>query len=516
MSTASTQPSVATLRERTMHELAERRELMPEVENILREFITGVCPIPRKSGDEQLMADHIAEIATNAGFTVEPDNTGNLLFRVPATDGYEHLPGIVFQGHMDMVCVKGKNALTDPSTEGVVPALDASGEWLTAVDSTLGADNGIAIPIMLALAETKTPHGEMAFLFTTEEETSMNGAKALTYDLSRYQYFVNLDWEDENEAAVSSACGGDTTLTLKIEKEDLDPTMRIAEITVDGLLGGHSGVDIGEKRENAIKLMADVLRKARDRFGAKLIHLDGGDVRNAIASHAQATIAYPASMREEFKQFIEEWHVFLGRQFRHEPRIGIDARHVDAENERAEFEQSFTDAFADNALSLIAELPHGIRDMSATLENVVDTSTNLGVLRQTTDAVTLVLMSRSISEQHREEIRSVIGSIGLAHKAAVEQSNDFKGWNTSGDSNLVNLLRRAYTAAGHTLKITGTHAGLECGTISLLYPHLETVAIGPTIKDAHKTTERLNIQSVTDLFTVLTAFLEEIATEKLR
>jgi len=510
MAVPSDQPNPKTRRERTMNELVERQELTPEVEGILREFITGICPIPRKSGQEDLMRDHIAEAATGEGFIIEPDEAGNLLVRVPATAGYSHLPGIVFQGHMDMVCDHGPNALTVPETEGVVPALDASAQWLTSIDSTLGADNGISIPIMLTLAKTATPHGEMALLFTTQEETTMNGAKALRYDLSKYTYFVNLDWEDENEAAISSACGGDTTLSLPIEKEHIAEGATVAEITIDGLLGGHSGVDILEKRENAIKLLGDVLRKARERFGAHIISVEGGTVRNAIAPRSKAVIAYSPDMQEAFEQFIEEWHVFFQRNYMNEPNLRIAGHTV----ENHQFIQQLTDQNANNLLDLIRELPHGMLSMSEAIDGVIDTSTNLGVLRQEDDIIALTSMSRSISETHREEIRSVIGNIGLQHGAAVEQSSDFKGWNTSQTSDLIGLLRQAYEAEGHEMKITGTHAGLECGTISLLYPHLQTVSIGPTMKDVHTPTERLNIQSVADLYAVLVSLLEHIATEK--
>lgn len=501
-------PALTELREQAVADLVERRELAPEVEAIFREFILGICPIPRKSENEQFMAEHIIEVASAHGFVVEqPDEKGNLLVRVGATQGYDHLPGIVFQGHMDMVCDAGKNALTNPETEGVVPAIDSTGRWLTSIDSTLGADNGIAIATMLTLMKTDVPHGEMAFLFTTQEETSMDGAKALSFDLSQYQYLVNLDWERENEAALSSACGGDTILTFPIEKELLDPNLRVVQIDLDGLLGGHSGLDIGEKRENAIKLMATVLKTAQDELGAKLITVEGGTAKNAIPPRSRAIIAYDPTNEEAFEQFMDQWQLFFRRNMHYEPGITIKSQAVTEQT----YSEALTQGSSDTLLDLLMDIPHGVRDMSEAYENVIDTSTNLALVKQTGNEIKITSMSRSISETHREQIRQVIAKIGERYKAGVEQTNEYKGWLADEGTELIHTLEEAYLALGVELKKTGTHAGLECGTISLLYPHLQTASIGPTIENPHKTTERVLIESVSNLYMMLDQFLKIIA-----
>lgn len=500
-------PSAAEIREQTFAELAERKELPPEAEAIFREFILGVCPIPRKSEQEEFMAEYIAGKALAEGFAVEHDDTGNLLVRVRATEGYDHLPGIVFQGHMDMVCDAGKKALTHPETEGVVPALDATGEWLTSIDSTLGADNGIAIATMLTLMKTEAPHGDMAFLFTTQEETSMDGAKALAFDLSQYTYLVNLDWERENEAAISSACGGDTTMTLAIEKETLDLNLRVAQIDLDGLLGGHSGLDIAQTRENALKLLTTVLKTAQDELSAKLILVEGGTAKNAIPPRSRAIIAYDPQYEEAFEQFIDQWQLFFRRNMHYEPGITMKATTI----KQGTYTETLTDASAHTLLELLTDVPHGVRDMSEEFPGVIDTSTNMALVRQTEEAIEVTSMSRSISEDHREQIREVIARIGEKYGAAVEQSNDFKGWVADDESELIHILKETYESLGLPFKLTGTHAGLECGTIALLYPHLISVSIGPTIENPHKTTERVNVQSVVDLYAVLMKFVEQLA-----
>lgn len=275
--------------ESRLPELVAPSELEPGVSRLWQRF-AEITTIPRPSGGEENMIHYVREFATERGLDFEQDRTGNVLVVVPATPGYEERPGVIIQAHMDMVCVpKGNDG---PAVHAVLPVLDESGEWVRAEGTTLGADNGIGFAMALSLVDEDLPHGPLKLLATVDEEVGLTGTQNLGFsriDVSGDRFLINLDTEDDDELTIGCGGGVNTRITLPVEKVPLGDR-KLLRISVGNLLGGHSGVVIGQNRKNAIKVLAASLGGITQELkgSVQLVSLTGGDARNAIPRSAEA------------------------------------------------------------------------------------------------------------------------------------------------------------------------------------------------------------------------------------
>lgn len=478
-----------------------------EIAKVWETFITEITAIPRKSGSEGPMVQYIKAWASEIpGAIVEHDEqTNNVLVRVPST--LEHdTPSILFQGHMDMICVQDVDSDVNPATDGVIPVVDDDHEWIHADKTTLGADNGIALAVMRSLATTQTPHGEMGFLFTTSEETGLDGAKGLNFDLSDYTYLVNLDSEKANEAIIGCAGGGDVVLDLPINTID-ETNKEVVTVSLENLLGGHSGLEINQNRANAIKLLVSLIKSFQaEHPSARLVNFQGGSMRNAIPKAADAAIALDADEVQLFSEYVHEAvKLFLESH----PEETMFAATI-SEPEHCDSVSVLDEESGINLINLLTLLPNGVLEMNEHLAESVQTSVNLAIVKQDEDGFHITSMARSSIKEHLNTWMDNIARSGLLHGATFSFQGQYPGWEPKQNDQIVDLVRGAYGINHENLEINVTHGGLECGVILEYYPHLHAISIGPTIEGAHTTHERLHIKSTENLYKILQTLLRVV------
>lgn len=468
--------------------------------------------IPRKTGNEDAMRDHVLHWAIEHNLQEwEVDNRGNVLIVIPATDGLDNAPGIILQGHLDMVCV----GEPDPAIYGVTPKLSEDGEWLTANGTSAGFDNGIGDATIMALAESNNPHGPLALMFTVNEEVGIEGAlnMGFSYPLDRFQYLINLDSEEEGEATISSAGGGDTLINLPLENESLGDR-QLLTLSLEGLMGGHSGIEIGEDRLNAIKVIGAILADLTAKTaGINLVNMDFGYARNVIPSKGKVTIAVePQDVKAITKFIARARETVLGFSVHDEEQaLKIEVKDTDQKTDSV-----MTRETSFNVIKLLSDLPHGVDTWSGDVDGLVQTSTNLAVAKTEGNELKIQMMTRSSVDDELAALRNKIGESAENLGAQVKQLPPYPGWPARPESAINSIAGEQWLAiAEEELKIIAVHAGLECGAIMGKYPNLEAISIGPEIKGAHSTEERVNIASVAKFYRLVENMVKSIASLKI-
>lgn len=462
--------------------------------NLVWDRFNEIAKIPRKSGQEKGMIKYMQSWAKKEGFFYETDGVGNVLILIPATKGLEGAPGTILQGHVDMVCV----GEPDPAIHGVKLTTIKHGgeEWLTTQNTSAGFDNGIGLAVSLALTNKETPHGPLAIMATVDEEVGLLGVTEMSFKtpLDSYKYLLNFDSEDEGEATISSAGGGDSVITLPIEKEDIT-NQSVVKITVKGLMGGHSGVEIGEGRLNSIKVLSTTLsRLVKDLGEINIISLNAGIARNVIPSTAEATIAIDSNKESQLADVLNKTRKEILTTSTHKDEQSLALLSSKAEKKPTEM---ITSASSLSIIDLLSKLPHGVISWSQSVKDLVETSTNLAILKTKKDTLAIELMTRSSVDSDVVKIRKLIQVTAGKFKGKVTESNAYSGWPANPGSKVNKIAKQAWLdLTGEELKLLAIHAGLECGVILGKYPHLEAISVGPTIKGAHSTKERVNIKSV--------------------
>lgn len=465
--------------------------------------------IPRKSQQEYRMVEYAQSWAKERGFSCETDKVGNVLITLPSSRGMGKSLGVVIQAHLDMVCV----GEPDPAVYGVTPVLSEDGVWLTAKNTTLGADNGIGLAAGFVLLEEKQNHGPLALMLTVGEETGLTGALGMSFKnkLEEYKYLLNYDNEDEGEAAISCAGGGNTTIILPIKRESFRRKYNF-ELKVEGLLGGHSGVQIDEERLNAIKVMTKVLLElSRKTKSFKLVTLIGGDADNVIPSWSRTIFTMGVGQGEKARRIIKEVRDEVLKQSKNpkeqELEISLDIF--------SEVNQPMTFEFTKEVIDLLSELPHGVANWSKAIEGLVETSTNLAMVDQEEGKLKIELMTRSSKTPEIDKVRDEIRETALGYGAEIEYSREYPGWPANLKSKVNKIAQSEWKKlTGEELKIVAIHAGLECGVILEKYPHLEAISVGPTIKGAHSVNERVEIDTVERFFVFAKNILQELSKVK--
>jgi len=476
-------------------------DLWSHFDNLLR--------VPRGSKSEGKAKEYVRAVAARCGLETTGDDAGNLLVRKAARPGREAAPVVVLQAHLDMVQEKNADVVHDFSSDPIRPV--RTGEWLTADGTTLGADNGIGVAAMLALLEADdVSHGPLELLFTIDEETGLTGARALPDDLLEGRLLINLDSEEEGTVTIGCAGGGDSTLYLPIaESERAAATGAVAlSVSVAGLKGGHSGVDIQLQRGNAIRVLVRALVAAVDAVDARLVSLSGGNARNAIPREASAVLLLSdASEEGACRSALEQSFSVAGRQLaRSDPEPRFEVAAVEAPD------SAWDDTSTRRALDLLNALPHGVLVMSLDLPGLVETSVNLAVARPEDGRLFVRVHGRSSMEGSLAVLRRHIRSIGELAGAEVSEGVAYPAWQPDVDSPLLALIRATYEqVVGEPPEVGAMHAGLECGIIGEKYDGMDMVSFGPRIEFPHSPDERVRIGSVAPFYGVLCRTLERLA-----
>jgi dipeptidase D len=469
-------------------------------------YFEEICKIPRPSKKEEKIIDYLLNFAKQNNLQAKRDETGNVLITKSATEGMENKKTTVLQSHVDMVCEKNSSTQHDFDSDPIIPYIEDG--WIKARGTTLGADDGIGMAAQLAiLASDNIKHGPLECLFTVDEETGLTGAYQLKPDFFKGDILLNLDSEDEGIIFIGCAGGMDTTGYLTAEREIVPNGLAYYRIVIKGLKGGHSGDDIGKGLGNSIKILTRILWESKRGFGLKIVSLNGGNLRNAIAREAFAEIAIPAWKADKFIEFIEKISVEIKQELNYtENKLEILLEDSDHPVTILKEES------ANKLLNLLYGLPHGVMSMSTKIEDLVETSTNLASIKPlSADQFEIWTSQRSSSNSLKGDIVQKVSCTFNLAKAKITHSTGYPGWDPNPHSPMLAIAKQCYTELFKKEPIaTAIHAGLECGLFLEKYPKLDMISFGPDVKGVHSPDERLNIESVDRFWSLLLLILKNI------
>ena len=469
------------------------------------EHFYSLTQIPRPSGKKEEVSAFLAEYGKSLGLETIVDTIGNVIIRKPASPGYENHPGVILQGHMDMVPQKNNDTVFDFEKDPIEAYVD--GEWVTAKGTTLGADNGIGVAAAMAiLADKSIVHPPLEVLVTVDEETGMYGAFALESGMLQGKTLLNLDSEAEGELYVGCAGGVDTTAKFHYTPVEVEEGDVAVKVSVTGCKGGHSGCDIHLQRANANKLLFRFLKDAVANYEARLAYVEGGSLRNAIPREAAAVITIPAEGVDEIMDLVAEYEdLFIAEYDGVEDNIQLTATEVECPaTELPEDVQDFL-------IHAITACPHGVYRVIPEMPDVVETSNNLAMLVTENNCVTVMCLTRSSVESRKEELQSIIESVFAMAGAEVVFSGSYPGWKPNLNSHILQVMKTTYQENyGVEPRVIIIHAGLECGIIGRNYPGMDMISFGPTIKYPHSPDEKVNVPSVAKFYEYLLATLKAL------
>ena len=477
-----------------------------ETERII-DIFRELNAVPRRSKHEERISRWLLDQASRLKLNAKTDSAGNVLIDVPASPGREEAPGVVIQGHMDMVCEKVQGSRHDFENDPIALVID--GEWLTAEETSLGADNGIALAYGLAVAERRDLiHPPLELLFTVDEETGLNGAKALGPDFVKGRILLNLDSEDEGVFTIGCAGGRDTVVAYNLKRGLIDEGSAGLAITVGGLAGGHSGAEIHLHRANALKLLARLLSRIIADTGARLVSISGGSARNAIPREARAVIAVRQSEAEKVAATVNELAgVFTAEYSKAEESIQLKSAPVALDGMEA-----FGGDFSRDLVRLLRIVPTGPREYSFLMPDLVETSSNLATIGETDGKLEVITSQRSSVGSKLEEISTDIEIAGELTGAAVRLENSYPAWQPDSSSQLLERSKKVYRRLySENAKVEAIHGGLECAVIGSIYKYMDMISFGPTIEHPHSPNERVNLSSLGKTWKFLVALLESFA-----
>lgn len=470
-----------------------------------------LCAIPRPSKHEGALREHLRAWARERGLDSTVDAIGNLVLRKPATPGAETCPGVVLQGHLDMVCQKNDGVAHDFFRDPIRPVL-ADG-WLAAPHTTLGADNGIGVALALAALEADDlPHPPLEVLLTIDEEAGMGGVRGVAPHSLRGRYLINLDTEEWGKLYVGCAGGLDVRVHQHWPREALPAGRQTWRLVVNGLQGGHSGIDIHRGRGNAIKLLVEALNEAAAILDLRLLSLQGGTARNALPREAFANISLPAADGQRLTELAAAWQAAWRQRLGDaDPGVQVQASAQPVQN--AAPASALTHADQQRLLAFLAAAPHGVRTFSQEFSGVVETSDNLGVVSLQDGSYEAVFMVRSLLASRYEALADEIVDCARQHGAEADKVGTYPAWTPNRISPLLARFQDIYAREfGQAAEIEVIHAGLECGLLSASQPHLDMISFGPDICGAHAPGERVEVTSVSRCWHLLRAVLRELAT----
>lgn len=472
---------------------------------IVWENFYGLTRIPRPSKHEEKVQQYLLDWGKARGIEVFRDDTGNIIFRKPATPGYENRRGVIFQGHMDMVPQKTADTVHDFLTDPI--ETEVLGEWVGAKGTTLGADNGIGVCIGLSVLEDNTlKHGPVEVLVTYDEETGMTGADCLKPGVLQGDILLNLDSETEGELYIGCAGGLDGTADFSYNTVAAPEGYEGWKLTVKGFSGGHSGMDIILYRANANKVAARILLPLMEKYGVKVTGFTGGSLRNAIPFEAEVSMLVPAASAEEVKAAVEASFAVVKAEYA-ETDPGAACFFVKEEGATAYIE----DEVMLRAVKAIIACPDGVERMSASVEGLVETSNNMAVVRTEDGHLTVRCLMRSSVDTAKENLAVKMRSVFELAGAAFSTQGGYSGWTPKPETPIIGTIRDVYKEKfGAEMKVMAIHAGLECALLGAKYPAWDMVSFGPTIVHPHSPDERVKIDTVAKTWEFVKAVLENI------
>lgn len=513
--------------------------LQPQV--VWAHFAT-LCAIPRASLHESALREHLLEWARAHGITAVVDDADNLILKKPASPGCESLPGVILQGHLDMVCQANAGTVHDFERDPI--KMEVREGWVVAEDTTLGADNGIGVALALAaLEQPGLTHPPLEVLFTVNEESGMDGARGLASGALQGRFLINLDTEEWGHfylgcaggvdvevrcggAEPSGACGAGFNPTARSRaearptvgnvsevrhdcmQETVPPDYAVLRFDVSGLCGGHSGIDIQLGRGNAIKLMAEALHDLSSHTDFRLIGMNGGTARNAIPREAFAVCALPLAVVPGIDEWVE--HRLAAWRIRF---AGID-ENVDFRYElnEAPSGRALAQVKRDRLLAFLDSAPNGVAQISEDFPGVTDTSCNLGVLELAQGELKITFKVRSLRDASADALADKLVAFAASYGLQASKDGAYPGWTPNPSSPLLARCQQVYTAQfGRPAHLQVIHAGLECGLLAASHPQLDMISFGPDIRGAHAPGERVEIESVARCWQLLQAVLRELA-----
>ena len=483
--------------------MSEIQQLNP---NLLWKWFDQICAIPHPSYQENELAEFIINWAKSKGLYAERDEVGNVLIRKPATKGMENRKKVALQAHLDMVPQANEGSSHNFANDPILPYID--GEWVRATNTTLGADNGIGMASALAILDSDDiAHPDLEVLLTMTEERGMEGAIGLRPNWLQSEIMINTDTEENGEIYVGCAGGENANIIFPIQYEN-NAFAHSYQLVLKGLRGGHSGCDIHTGRANAIKVLARFLAEFsqnQPHFVFALSDIRGGSVRNAIPREAFATLAFDGDVTT-LKSAVENFNVLLKTELALiEPNFTLTLQAT----EKAA--QTFSVADSQRLIHLLNVLPNGVIRNSDVLDNVVETSLSVGVLKTEETQVKATILVRSLIESGKDYVATMLKSLAALSGANVEFAGNYPGWEPQAHSEIVDLTHKIYAEVlGYEPAIKVIHAGLECGLLKKIYPNMDMVSIGPTIKNAHSPDEKVHIPAVQIYWSLITKLLAEI------
>lgn len=470
-------------------------------QNVWKHFY-GLTRVPRPSGFLAPVQQFLLDFAKSAGVEAVKDEAGNIIMRKPATPGMEDCKGVILQAHMDMVPQKNNDTVHDFEKDPIETYID--GEWVKARGTTLGSDNGMGVAAIMAVMEDKTlKHGPLEALITADEETGMFGAFGLKPGSLKGEILLNLDSEDEGELYIGCAGGVDVTATLQYKEAEVDPEDVAIKLTLKGLRGGHSGLEINQGRANANKLLVRFVREAIAEYEARLASWKGGNMRNAIPREADAVLTLPAENVDELLELVKEYEALFNEEYH-----AIETP-VTFKAERTELPKGVVpEEIQDNLVDAIYACQNGVCRMIPTIPDTVETSSNLSIVTIDGGQAQFCLLVRSSSESMKEYLATSLESCFSMAGMKVEMSGSYSGWNPDVESPILKAMVKSYEEQfGAEPAVKVVHAGLECGIIGAIIPGLDMISFGPTLRSPHSPDERVLIPTVKKFYDFLVATL---------
>jgi len=478
------------------------RELEPKA---LWNHFYNITQVPRTSDKKEKIGLFFEDYGKSLGLETLRDEIGNVLIRKPATKGMENRKAVVLQAHMDMVPQKNSGIAHNFETDPIQAYID--GDWVTAKDTTLGADNGIGAAAAMAVLESKEiAHPAIEMFITVDEETGMHGAFGLKADFLKGDILINMDSEDEGELYVGCAGGLDANISFAYEEVEIPEGDVAFKVSSTGLKGGHSGVDIHLQRANANKLMFRFLKDAVADYDARLASIDGGSLRNAIPREAFAVITIPSDTVEDMIDYVKFCEDLFIEEYKGvENNITFSIEQIENPN------GLMPEVVQDDLINGVTACFNGVFRFIPELPTVVETSNNLAIIKSDGKSISLRSLIRSSVDSRKEELASIIESAFALAGAKVDFTGGYPGWKPNLESPILKSMTQVYeNKYGKTPKVMIIHAGLECGILGTHYPKMDMISFGPTIRYPHSPDEKVNIATVQMFWDYLVATLENI------
>jgi dipeptidase D len=469
----------------------------------------SLTQIPRPSGFMKPITEFLLDFGKGLGLESFTDEVGNVIIRKPATPGMENRKGVILQAHMDMVPQKNNDTVHNFETDPIETYID--GDWVKAKGTTLGADDGLGVAAIMAILEDQTlKHGPLEALITKDEETGMYGAFGLKPGTLNGEIMLNLDSEDEGELYIGCAGGMDVTASLEYKEVEPEEGDVAVKVTLKGLRGGHSGLEINEGRANANKLLVRFLREAVASYEARLASWQGGNMRNAIPREAHAVVTIPAENEEELLSLVKYCEDLFNEEF------GAIETPISFKAERVEVPKGeMPEEIQDNVIGAIFACQNGVMRMIPSVPDIVETSSNLAIITIDGGKAEIKILARSSSDSMKEYLTTSLESCFSMAGMKVELTGGYSGWQPDVNSPILHAMKESYKQQfGVEPAVKVIHAGLECGIIGANVAGLDMISFGPTLRSPHSPDERAYIPSVSKFYDFLVATLQQTPLKK--